>query len=180
MLTIYSARTGRIRRLVIDAERTDPYLLARHARGVGEAVLPGAAVTQAELRVITGIGPVPDWYVAKFGASHVVDYVMGFNDPDCGDSARPGRTMVLHPRAQPGWRQNIDGTFERSVAVINQEITLLTAQRDFTDSPEHRANEAADPIRGSTPAEIDAMVAAKQAEIDALVLERSARQGPRH
>jgi hypothetical protein len=157
VLTIYSARTGRIRRRISDAVLTDGELLEVHAPGPGEHVFEGPELTQEELNELTGIVPSNDRYVVlRQATSEVVRHLIA--DPDCGDSCEPGHELVAHPIASYRWRMLPSGVWQRSQKEILHDFNLARRQRTAMDNPAFRARQAADP-EGASPAEIDAAIA---------------------
>lgn len=104
---VYSAATGRARRLIIpDADGQ----LGFHPRGAGEALLIvtpeqlAASNEQSLVTGATGLTPSNDRYAQIDGdgnvaAAHVLDFA-------CNDHLLPffsGFTLIAHPNAGPGW-----------------------------------------------------------------------------
>lgn len=178
---IYSARTGRLRRTITDDVQTDDELLPIHAPGLGELAHLGAPVRQEELSAITGIVPADDRYVAVQTSDGVVKTFL-IADPSCGDSVA-GCVLVAHAIAQIDWRQALDGSFQRSLLEIDEDLARqnglltgpLSSRERYISNPNH--------ARGKTDAEIDAALAAERAAATAALVtlnaERAARSGPR-
>ena len=176
MLTIFSARTGRIRRVVADDTKNDAQLLVLHAPRLGEAVQQGRAVSQEELSELTGLVPVDDRYTVLDVDFVVVHAFTG--DPDCGDVAPPGHSLEAHPHARGGWRHARDLTWQRSLADIDNELELVESQRTHLQSPEWQAFALAPP-EPYTQGEINQRIAALTRRLAELNTERVRRAGPR-
>ena len=123
---VYSARTGRIRRIIFDDKLTNTEMLVNFPITNGEAVAQNIAdpnVSLEELQTIlsdlTGIVPSDDRYVLVTQAGDITGAIIA--DPDTGDSVSR-HTLVAHATADIGWRQMRDRSFQRSLAIIVQEI----------------------------------------------------------
>ncbi len=179
MITIYSARTGRIRRKIFDAGASDDDLLLRFPPGPGEAAHASAdEVTQTELSGITGRTPRDDRYVAVQQATGVVHQVIR-GDPAAGDEI-PNHDLVPHPRARRNWRMLRNGDFQRSVPEIERDITQQERRITRLNQPSYIANEVA---HGLTVAEAtekrDAHLRRANSRKTVFTDEKAARQGPR-
>ncbi len=179
MLTIYSARTGRIRRKIFDAAASDQELLNRFPPGTGEAVHVSAVeVSQIELNGITGLQPVADRYVAVQRTTGVVHQVF-IADPAAGDAVA-NHDLVRSRRAVRGWRMSRSGDFERSLQVINSDLTRVNARIARLNSPGYVAHEVAS---GLTLREAqdkrDENLGKAGTRRTLLQEEKTARQGPR-
>ena len=175
MVIIYSARTGRIRRRIFEGDQvqSDAQLLAIHGPEVGEESRVGANVTQAQLSAITGLVPINDRYAIVDPVGDVVN----FEVLDQTIDSREGLTLVAHATAGVGWRQMLDGTFQRPLSMINHELTNVTnALARF------QARQAALPpgdARKLNASQLAAEIARRNQQIGVLQAERAARQAPR-
>lgn len=125
---VYSARTGRIRRIIFDDKLTNTEMLVNFPIANGEAVAQNIVdpnVSLEELQTIlsdlTGIVPSDDRYVLVTQAGNITGAIIA--DPDAGDSVSR-HTLVAHATADIGWRQMRDGSFQRPLLIIANEITV--------------------------------------------------------
>jgi len=182
-LVIYSERTGRLRRYITDQILTDVQLLEKFPALPGESheffdELPGdISDLQDALNLITGKTPADDRYVLVNPAGGVTGAILA--DPDAGDSV-DGLTLVEHTDADVGWRQMTNGTFQRAIRLINDDIRRAEAEIDLLNGPgwlEDRQDE------GLNPGQINQLRRSEISDVDdrivVLEAERADRLGPR-
>lgn len=107
-LIVYSAATGRVRR-VLDPQKVVANViqfLAQANLGVGEAAMvytktgaDNVTAWQAAANAHTGLTPTADRYCVIDAGNNIVGTVIA--DPACGDGY-PNCTLVAHPIAGPG------------------------------------------------------------------------------
>lgn len=129
-MIIYSSFSGRIRRIIDDPSSEPQQLEAMHPCLTNELVAHlnmGAIDTlQDQINEITGKTPIKARY-AVINADGDVTNVISC-EPELGDSVE-GHTLVESPVARIGWRQMLDGSFQRSLAEIDGDKEILVAQR---------------------------------------------------
>ena len=175
-VVIYSSRTGRIRRIIADPDRTDLELAARFLPGGGESIQLDMAlgpldVMQDALNKLTAKTPADDRYV-NVAANGDVGSIAILADPDAGDSI-PGFTLVAHAQAREGWRQMRDGTFQRALSDIEQEKAFWVEQKADLEQPD------AGTRYEKTQAELDVLIADAESRIQALTVEETNRKATR-
>lgn len=170
---IYSARTGRLRRTITDGVRSDDVLLALFPAGPGEVARLGPPVTQQQLNALTGLVPRDDRYAIVNSAGDVTGAILADHVID----GLPGLALVAHATARVGWRQMLDGTFQRPLDDIDNDIAGLQSQ--VTNFPLAQAALPAGHLRKLTSPQLTARIAGWQAEVTVLNTERVARLGPR-
>lgn len=184
-IVIYSARTGRIRRIIFDEVLTDAQLLVNLPAEVGESAELNVPIFntlgewQAEITIRTGITPVNDRYVVVDPSNdHQVEAVY-LLDPDCGDSIE-NRVLVVSDVADVGSRQMPDGSFQRAVPRIDHDITSVTSALAMYNSNNWRQRMVA---KGMTQPEINQekarLIAEADAELALLATELTNRKGLR-
>lgn len=187
-LIIYSANTGRLRRLTRDEIQDDAALLFNNPVGQGEGVLMYPADdpifdtlvgVQAEITAQTGLTPTNDRYVVVDPANdHQVEgvYIL---DPACGDSIQD-RTLVADANALPGSRLLSDGSFQRPLEHINHDIDGLNTLIIMYAGNNWRQRMLA---KGMTNPEINVLRSSLTDEATALLTvvlaEQTAREGVR-
>jgi len=185
-LVVYSARTGRIRRVITDAVKSDFNLLAQMPVAPGEAAelnMPDTFDSLADLQRLlnqrTGLVPSDDRYVCYDPDGVVIQEFIG--DPDAGDVA-PRRHVIRQDNdARIEWRRNqADTTWERDLKTIEAEIDH---QNDIIAEVNTREWNDRQLARGLTQRQVtdlkNSIIAAAEAEISTLNLERRARVGSR-
>lgn len=132
-LVIYSARTGRIRRIILDENLTDAQLEIKFPAETGEAaelgmpdILENLEAWQAEITSRTGLIPINDRYVVVDPNNDYQVESYYILDPDCGDSIE-NRLLVANANAEIGYRYMLDNSFQRSVKHINFDISAFNS-----------------------------------------------------
>ena len=181
-LVIYSARTGRIRRIITDEVLSDVALRDKFPTGTGEGeeinvTNEGIAAIQAEITLRTGLTPQDDRYVLVTPSGDITGAIIA--DLDTGDSL-PGVTLVEHPTATVGWRQMQDSTFQRSESLIQDAIDRANAEIAILNGAAWLADQQA---LGLNPGQINQLrqdlIDVIEAELATLLLELTDRQAAR-
>lgn len=126
------------------------------------------AEVQAAVEQVTGIPVGNDRYVCV-DHNGEVDQVLRC-DPECGDLVQ-GHTMERHDTARVGWRQMIDGSWQRSADRISKDIAAAEADKVRF--------EALEVVAGITQEQIDAAIADAASKLVALRQELADRAAPR-
>jgi hypothetical protein len=178
-MIIYSSLSGRIRRIINDPTSSPQDMEAMHPRRTNEvsAHLPMGAVDtlQGQINAITGKTPIDSRY-AVINADGDVTNVISC-EPELGDSVE-GHTLVESPVARIGWRQMLDGSFQRSLAEIDRDKAILVAQRARSLARTPVADDGSPKSTRDeyTQAEIDIRVAMIEAKIGIVDAESAARE----
>lgn len=173
-LVIYSAGTSRIRRIASSTDKSMEKLKADCPCHPGEAcsVLPWTSMAgvQAAVEQVTGIPVGNDRYVAVDPSTGEVTQVLRC-DPECGDLVQ-GHTLERHDKARVGWRQMINGSWQRSLEGIRDRIAIAEREKEHIAelSPEEG---------GITQEDLDSLVSSTNEKLVSLREELSAREAPR-
>lgn len=171
MVVIYSTRTGRVRRIISDEVRSEAKLEALFPPGVGEASIRAGGATLEEIQEavsdLTGLVPTNDRVAVVDSNGIVVAAIMADHVIDSSSAG----VLVAHAEAQIGWRRMLDGSWQRSLAEIDSELTSAQDQRDVLDSAAFRDDSAASP-NGLTKGEIDTAITSLDVKITSLSNER--------
>lgn len=172
-LVIYSAGTSRIRRIASADDRSIEQLKQGFPCRPGEAcsVFPWTSMAEVQAAVVqvTGIDVGNDRFVAVDPFTGEVDQVLRC-DPECGDLVQ-GHTLERHDKARVGWRQMIDGSWQRSVGQITKDVSRSEKSVSSLSVLEPGENHDQDAI--------DALIATEEANLASLRLELAQREAPR-
>lgn len=179
-IIIYSATTGRIRRVIKNSNnenQSNSELLLVHPALTGELHINAADELsiedyQNEVIVISGITPANDRHAVINSNGDVTGIILACLA--CNDSIE-NHTLVAHQKAQINWRQLVNGSFQRSLIEINTDIQT---QEEILTRISNRTI-----FEGLTDAEIIAYVlditTKANDELTILELEKTARIAPR-
>ena len=128
---------------------------------------------QSAVEAVTGIPVGDDRYVCVDPSTGIVDRVLRC-DPECGDLVQ-GHTLERHDTARIGWRQMLDGSWQRDLEQIQKNIDheerSKTAQLALVPG-------GGFPL-GPTQADIDSALADTESRLQSLLAELAAREAPR-